>query len=60
VEAADGGASSPVGELQGPDCFVFFVLDLIAFSFLFRGMIAFIFSVLRLDCFFIFYLRTYI
>jgi hypothetical protein len=66
MEAADGGGSLagagvwPAGELQGPDWFLFFVLDLIAFSFLFRGMIAFIFSVLRLDCFFIFYLRTYI
>jgi hypothetical protein len=38
-----GAGVWPAGELQGPDCF--FILDLIAFSFLFRGLIAFIFSV---------------
>jgi hypothetical protein len=59
--AAVAGASVwPAGEIQGPDWFLFFGLDLIAFSFQFRGLIVFIFSVLRLDCFFIFYLRTYV
>jgi hypothetical protein len=32
-------------ELEGLDCFFIFILDPIAFSFLFRGLIAFIFSV---------------
>jgi hypothetical protein len=35
-----------------------FVLDLIASSFLFRDLIAILFSVLVLDCFSIFYSRT--
>jgi hypothetical protein len=47
-------ASGRPAVLQGPDGFFFFVLDLIAFSFLFRDLIAFLFSVLVLDCFSIF------
>jgi hypothetical protein len=34
----------------GLDCFLFFILDPIAFSFLFRGLIAFIFSVQGFFC----------
>jgi hypothetical protein len=37
-------------ELEVLDCFFIFILDLIAFSFLFRGLIAFIFSVQGFLC----------
>jgi hypothetical protein len=40
-----GAGVSPAGELQDPIAYLFFILDLIALSFLSRGLIAFIFFV---------------
>jgi hypothetical protein len=47
VEAAPfaGADIWPAGELQGRGCFFLFCFGPIAFSFLFRGFIAFLFSI---------------
>jgi hypothetical protein len=47
VEAAPfaGAGIWPAGELQGCNCFFLFCFGPIAFSFLFRGFIAFLLSV---------------
>jgi hypothetical protein len=60
ARGGSGGRLSSPASHKDPIAFVIFVLDPIAFYFLFRDLIVFLFSVLVDDCFSILYPRTYL